>query len=101
MYGRGTHTAEGDAFAQTIFSGLGALREGKNSTGGGGEGPRLNVAFAAFSRIWDGVLGPDPGYEAFGFVDPGYCISCSPSCSTVSMCDDPDHHFYYIPGCVS
>ena len=101
MYGRGTHTAEGDAFVQTIFSGLGALREGKNSTDGDGEeGPRLNVAFAEFARIWDGVLGSDPGYAAFGYVSTDACITnCSSTfCSTDGMCNDPDHYFYYIPG---
>ena len=106
VYGRGTHTPTGDAFVQTIFSGLHDLHRGINSTGKGeaaGAGPKLNVAFAEFSRIWDGVLGPDPGFAAFGYVSTDACIvDCSDTfCSTEGMCDDPDHYFYYIPGCVS
>ncbi|KAI0767759.1 hypothetical protein C8Q74DRAFT_1282217 [Fomes fomentarius] len=103
VYGRGTHTAAGDAFVQTIFSGLHDLHLGINSTGHGeaeGEGPKLNVAFAELARIWDGVLGTDPGFEAFGYVSTDACITdCSIQlCSTDGMCDDPDHFFYYIPG---
>ena len=100
VYGRGTHTPTGDAFVQTIFSGLHDLHRGINSTGdGSNDGPKLRVAFSEFARIWDGVLDGPPGYAAFGYVSDGQCISCSPSCSTVGMCDDPDHTFYYIPGC--
>ncbi|KAI0752437.1 hypothetical protein C8Q80DRAFT_1145938 [Daedaleopsis nitida] len=103
VYGRGTHTAAGDAFVQTIFSGLHDLHLGKNSTGHdepAGAGPKLNVAFAAFSRIWDGVLGADPGFEVFGYVSTDACITdCSSApCQTDGMCDDPDHFFQYIPG---
>ncbi|KAH9934464.1 uncharacterized protein BXZ73DRAFT_76952 [Epithele typhae] len=94
VYGRGVHTPEGDAFVQTIFSGLGDLHAGTNSTGTGSEGPKLNVAFAEFARIWDGVLDGPPGYAAFGYVSTGACIISS----TVGECDDPDHYFYYISG---
>ncbi|KAI0767761.1 hypothetical protein C8Q74DRAFT_1318276 [Fomes fomentarius] len=102
VYGLGTHTPAGDAFVQTIFSGLHDFHLGINSTGAGeaaGEGPKLNVAFAEFSRIWDGALGEDPGYEAFGYVSTNACIvDCSIEfCGTDGMCDDPDHYFYYIP----
>ncbi|KAI0703893.1 hypothetical protein C8T65DRAFT_654550 [Cerioporus squamosus] len=100
VYGLGTHTHAGDAFVQTIYSGLYDFHRGVNSTGHGArEGPKLNVAFVQFSRIWDGVLGPDPGYEAFGYVSTDACITdCSIKfCSTDGMCDDPEHHFYYIP----
>ncbi|RDX52290.1 hypothetical protein OH76DRAFT_1416827 [Lentinus brumalis] len=45
VYGRGTHTAAGDAFVQTVFPGLHDLHLGINSTGQG-EDPRLQVAFA-------------------------------------------------------
>ena len=62
----------------------------------GAGGP--SVAFEEFARIWDGVLDGTPGFEAFGYVSTDACISCSPSCSTVGMCADPDHTFYYIPG---
>ena len=113
VYGQGTHTPAGDAFVQTVFSGLHDLHRGVNSTGhdegeGGGEGeserqmhgPKLNVAFAEFSRIWDGLLGADPGFEAFGYVSTDACITdCSDTfCSTEGMCGDPERFFYYIPG---
>ena len=101
-YGLGMHTPAGDAFVQTVFSGLGDFHRGINSTGAGeaaGEGPKLDVAFALLSRIWDGVLGPDPGYAAFGYTSTEACIrNCSlVFCSTVGMCDDAEHYFYYIP----
>ncbi len=103
VYGRGAHTPAGDAFVQTTFSGLHALHRGVNSTGQGeseGEGPKLNVAFAEFARIWDGVLGEDPGYAAFGYVSTDACIvDCAQApCQTDGMCDDPEHYFEYIPG---
>ncbi|KAI0708321.1 hypothetical protein C8Q76DRAFT_627053 [Earliella scabrosa] len=103
VYGRGTHTPAGDAFVQTVFSGLHDLHLGTNSTGQGeaeGEGPKLDVAFVQFSRIWDGVLGEDPGFEAFGYVSTDACIvNCSVElCTTEGMCEDPEHFFYYIPG---
>ena len=102
VYGLGTHTPAGDAFVQTVYSGLYDFHRGINSTGrdeGEGEGPKLDVAFAQFSRIWDGALGADPGYAAFGYVSTDACIvDCSIEfCSTEGMCDDPDHYFYYIP----
>ena len=101
VYGLGTHTPAGDAFMQTVFSGLEGLHHGINSTGKGeeGNGPRLHFAFAELSRIWDGVFGDDPGFEAFGYRTTDACIvNCSLEfCSTDGMCDDPDHHFYYIP----
>ncbi|KAJ8473056.1 hypothetical protein ONZ51_g8100 [Trametes cubensis] len=82
---------------QTIFSGLAALRANASAITGG---PPLNFAFAEFSRIWDGVLGTDPGYAAFGYVSTDACIvDCTiQECTTNGMCDDPDHYFYYIPG---
>ncbi|RPD60549.1 hypothetical protein L226DRAFT_604420 [Lentinus tigrinus ALCF2SS1-7] len=105
VYGLGTHTPAGDAFVQTIYSGLHDLRHGIDGTGRG-EGPNsdtgghvVDVAFVQFSRIWDGVLGADPGYAAFGYVSTDACIvDCSVVfCSTEGMCDDPEHYFYYIP----
>ena len=56
---------------------------------------RLNVAFADFSRIWDGVLGPDPGYEAFGYTSTDSCVTGP---TTAGSCDDPEHYFYWISG---
>ncbi len=109
VYGRGTHTTAGDAMVQTIFSGLHDLSRGINSTGAGEgidgkpPGPQLTFAFAEFARIWDGVLDGTPGFEAFGYVSTDACITdCSITfCGTDGMCSDPDHFFYYIPGCVS
>lgn len=88
VYGRGVHTAEGDAYVQKIFDGLHDLHYGTEN---------LNVAFAAFSRIWDGVLGSDPGYEAFGYTTTDSCV-IGDGTSTVGSCDDPEHYFYWIPG---
>ncbi|KAL1948214.1 hypothetical protein VTO73DRAFT_12289 [Trametes versicolor] len=116
VYGRGTHTPAGDAFVQSVFSGLHALRANSSTSastststststggedGGKGEGKgRIQVAFAEFARIWDGVLGADPGFAAFGYVSTDACIvDCSLTrCTTDGMCDDPEHYFYYIDG---
>lgn len=106
MYGRGTHTPAGDAFVQSVFSGLHDLSANSSasaSTEGGlraKDTPPVKVAFAEFARIWDGVLGADPGFEAFGYVSTDACIvDCSLTrCTTDGMCDDPEHYFYYIDG---
>lgn len=90
MYGRGVHTTAGDAYVQSIFDGLHDLHTGS---------PLLNVAFADFARIWDGVLGPDPGYKVFGYTSTDSCV-IGDGTSTVGSCDDPEHYFYWIPGCV-
>jgi len=87
VYGRGTHTVAGDAYVQSIFNGLNDLRTAT---------PSLNVAFANFARIWDGVLGPVPGYRAFGYTNTSSCITGDDG--TVGDCDDPEHYFYWIPG---
>lgn len=87
VYGRGVHTDDGDQFVQSIFDGLGDLHYGDL---------HLNVAFADFSRIWDGVLGPNPGYEAFGYTSTSNCEN-GPSTDT-GTCDDPEHYFYWIGG---
>ncbi|KAI0816831.1 hypothetical protein BC628DRAFT_1413988 [Trametes gibbosa] len=98
VYGRGVHTPTGDAFVQTVFSGLHDLRT--NASLAHSEYGPLKFAFAEFSRIWDGVLGPDPGFEAFGYASTDACIvDCSlTECTTNGMCDDPEHYFYYISG---
>ncbi|KAI0658161.1 hypothetical protein C8Q70DRAFT_934458 [Cubamyces menziesii] len=97
VYGRGVHTHEGDAMVQTVVSGLAAHRANASAITGG---PSLNFAFAEFSRIWDGVLGADPGYAAFGYMstDVGIIDSTIQECTANGMCDDPDHYCYYIPG---
>ena len=91
VYGRGMHTVAGDAYVQSIFDDLRDLHYRDPA--------RLNVAFADFSRIWDGVLGPDPGYEAFGYTSTESCV-IGDGKSTVGSCDDPEHYFYWIPGWV-
>lgn len=92
VYGRGTVTPSGEAFKQTIFSALHDFHRGINS-------PKLNVAYVDFARIWNGVLGPDPGYAAFGYSSPDACTICTAEgCTTIGMCSDPDHYFYWIPG---
>ncbi len=93
VYGRGVHTPSGEAYKQTIFSGLHGFYLGRNISA------PIRIAFADFSRIWDGVLGPDPGYEAFGYTSTDACTICNDSgCTTNGMCDDPEHYFYWIPG---
>jgi len=88
VYGRGAHSTAGDAYLQSIFDGLNDLHTGPLS---------LNVAFADFARIWDGVLGPDPGYQPFGYTSPTSCV-IGDGTSTEGSCDDPEHYFYWIPG---
>ncbi|KAL4072314.1 carbohydrate esterase family 16 protein [Scleroderma citrinum] len=86
VYGRGEHNEWGEAWVQTIFDGLAELHRSL---------PLLNVAFANFATIWDGVLGPDPGYKAFGYVSTD---ACSPGPTTATECSDPDHYFYWFYG---
>lgn len=87
-YGRGTETASGDAFKQSVFSGLNALH---NQQG-------LAVGYVDFKTIWDGVLNGPPGFAAFGYTSPGTCLVNDSS--TVGDCSDPEHTFYWIDGCV-
>jgi len=87
-YGRGIHNAWGEAWIQSIFDGLIAFRS---------RDPPLNVAFVNFAAIWDGVLGPDPGYKAFGYTNTSSCV-IGDGTSTVGSCDDPEHYLYWIGG---
>ncbi|KAI0318727.1 carbohydrate esterase family 16 protein [Amylostereum chailletii] len=87
VYGRGTIAATGEAFKQQIFDGLGTLRK---DTG-------LNVAFVNFEELWDGVLGPTPGFAAFGYASDGYCVELNAT-TTDGACDDPEHTFYWLHG---
>ncbi|KAF8074684.1 hypothetical protein FPV67DRAFT_1559372 [Lyophyllum atratum] len=95
VYGRGTTSPRGESFKQTIFTGLHNFhtRNPKN-------GPRLRVSYVDFSTIWNGVLGPDPGYKAFGYVSTEQCTRCTDGggCSTVGACSDPEHYFYWFRG---
>ncbi|KAG1730530.1 carbohydrate esterase family 16 protein [Suillus paluster] len=84
LYGRGSHNAWGEAWVQSIFNGLLAFRQDP-ALG-------LNVAFANFATIWDGVLGSDPGYEAFGYTNTGACLIDG------RTCEDPEHYFYWFYG---
>ena len=109
VYGRGIHTASGEAFKQTIYDGLAAMH-GDNGT---------SVAYVDFSAIWDGewliadddceisihlfvgVLGSDPGYAAFGYTSTDACTECTTDCDQYGWCKDWAHWFYWIGGCVS
>ena len=84
VYGLGVHNARGEAWLQSIFDNLIAFHA---------QGPPLNVMFANFATIWDGVLGSDPGYRAFGYVSTD---ACNPGPTTNANCRDPDHYFYWF-----
>lgn len=86
VYGRGTQDTWGQDWLQSIFDGLIAFHA---------QNPPLNVAFANFATIWDGVLGSDPGYRAFGYVSTD---ACNPGPTTDGDCIDPDHYFYWFSG---
>ncbi|KAJ7665662.1 hypothetical protein B0H17DRAFT_1019256 [Mycena rosella] len=81
-YGLGKTNPIGDAFKQDVFASLGT---GHSRYG-------WNVGFASFNSIWNGVLYGSPGYEAFGYTNPGVCVQGNTQCS------DPDHTFYWAPG---
>lgn len=83
IYGRGTTTPPGEGFKKTIFDGLHHFHTRTNGT-------QLDVSYVDFSTIWNGVLGPRPGYSAFGFTNPGSCLD--------DQCSDPDHYFYWFSG---
>ncbi|KII86154.1 carbohydrate esterase family 16 protein [Plicaturopsis crispa FD-325 SS-3] len=85
VYGRGAHSAAGEAYKQSIFDGLHAFHTNAS---------RLDVAFADFARIWDGVLDGPPGYEAFGYTSTDNCVQ---GATIDPECDDPEHYFYWIP----
>ena len=96
VYGRGVHTPSGEAFRETLFMGL------KGFAHGLGISAPLNVAFVDFGRIWDGVLGPYPGYRAFGYSSTGWCAPCNEhGCTMDGMCGDPEHYFEWLPGYVA
>ncbi|KAF8578145.1 carbohydrate esterase family 16 protein [Ramaria rubella] len=86
-YGRGSESMAGDAFKQQYFTGLNTLSKLI---------PGFKVAFIDFKTIWSGVLGPAPGFAAFGYTSSGACTVNSST--TVGACSDPDHTFYWIPG---
>lgn len=89
VYGQGEHADRGERFKQIIYDGLYDFHIGNK---------HLDVAYVDFGRIWDGVLGATPGYEAFGYTTTEQCTECYENCDENGWCDDPDHHFYWIPG---
>lgn len=97
VYGRGIKAPSGEAFKQTVFNGLHEFHTPANLTI-----PKLNVAYVDFATLWAGVLGQNPGFAAFGYTSTDSCTKCTPEngCSTIGMCDDPEHFFYWIPGLV-
>ncbi|KAJ7027729.1 carbohydrate esterase family 16 protein [Mycena alexandri] len=86
-YGRGTHSATGDAFKQAVFSGLSTLRA-----------QGLNVAFVDFAPLWDAVLGASPGFAAFGYNTSGSCIPNLSQTDLTGECSTPLNSFYWLPG---
>ena len=86
-YGRGSISANGEAFKQQVFDGLGRLKDAG-----------LNVGFVNFEEIWDGVF-ITPGYAAFGYTSDGYCVELNAT-TTDGACDDPEHTFYWLHGLV-
>jgi len=96
VYGRGTTAPSGEAYKQTVYAGLSNFHDRVLGLGGS----KLNFAYIDFSTIWNGVLGPDPGFQAFGYVSTDSCTQCTAEngCSTIGECSDPDHYFYWIPG---
>ena len=92
VYGLGVHAPSGEAFKETLFLGL------KGFIQGVGVAEPLNIAFADFGRIWDAVLGPYPGYKAFGYTSTDSCTPCHGyGCTAEGVCGDPDHYFYWLP----
>jgi hypothetical protein len=100
VYGRGTTAPSGEAYKQTIFTGLSKFHESGVDVKISSEPVKLNISFINFAIIWNGVLGTSPGYKAFGYTSTDSCTQCNPSCTTIGMCSDPDHYFYWIPGFV-
>ncbi|KAF8994730.1 carbohydrate esterase family 16 protein [Cyathus striatus] len=89
-YGRGTVAESGETFKKTVFSALHELHY---------TAKKLDVAYVDFSGIWRGVLGPSPGYAAFGYRSTDACTVCNANgCTMDGMCDDPAGYFYWIPG---
>lgn len=86
-YSRGKPTTAGEAFKQQYFSGLNTLRQTV---------PGFRVAFVDLKTIWEGVLGSDPGFAAFGYTSSGACTVSDQT--TVGACSDAAHTFYWIPG---
>ncbi|KAG9006004.1 hypothetical protein FRB93_009105 [Tulasnella sp. JGI-2019a] len=91
-YGRGKADAKGDAYKLQIFQALGAWYKKKAFPGWGG----FRFGFVDFAPLWTAILGPTPGYAAFGYASSGYCAVNSST--IIGACSDPDHTFYWISG---
>ncbi|THU89380.1 hypothetical protein K435DRAFT_729280 [Dendrothele bispora CBS 962.96] len=85
-YGRGQKTSDGEVYKQALFNNL---KDAKNQLG-------ISFGFVDLYPLWNGVLGSNPGYEAFGFTSPGSCTVNDQT--TDGACEDPEHTFYWIPG---
>jgi len=86
-YGVGAESAAGDAFKQKYFSGLQDIVASVEG---------FHVAFVDLKTLWSGVLGPTPGFGAFGYTSSGACLVSGST--TVGGCSDPAHSFYWLPG---
>ncbi|KAJ7146388.1 hypothetical protein C8R44DRAFT_973195 [Mycena epipterygia] len=82
-YGLGKTSPVGDAFKQDMFT---SMETGHSLYG-------MNVGFASFNNIWEGVLYGSPGAAAFGYTDAGTCLQANGT-----TCSDPAHTFYWAPG---
>lgn len=102
VYGRGTITPSGETFKQIIFTALSRFHKRGVQINGIFESVKLSVSYVNFANIWNGVLGDSPGFKAFGYTSTDSCTQCTAElgCTTIGMCDDPEHYFYWIPGCV-
>lgn len=104
VYGRGITIPSGEAFKQIIYSGLSSFRVNGiqiiNDNKHEQRNVILDISYINFANIWEGVLGPNPGFEKFGYVSEEACTKCTAElgCTTIGMCDDPEHYFYWIPG---
>lgn len=87
-YGRGKVADIGEEYKELVYAGLAQIRKDHHS--------KFRYAFVDFKYIWDGVLGTDPGYAAFGYTSSGACTLNSST--VIGACSDPDHTFYWIPG---
>ncbi|KAG6841717.1 hypothetical protein C0991_007603 [Blastosporella zonata] len=85
-YGRGTTSPAGQAYKQSVYSMIPTLHTKYG----------INVAYVDLSTVWDGVLGSNPGYQAFGYTNPGACLVSNTT--TVGACSTPNTYFYWLPG---
>ncbi|KAF9035124.1 carbohydrate esterase family 16 protein [Panaeolus papilionaceus] len=85
-YGRGETSQLGEDYKAELFSALEPIRRVLKG----------NVGFVDLSTLWKGVLGSNPGYQAFGYTNPGSCLPGTSS--TSGACADPARTFYWTPG---